>query len=1048
LAERDKNELKGARDEAVQYLRTQNTIAKLYNKIYQIDKHRYEEAHAKTQEALKVAKENAQPILDELANIVKEKKERDAKYEASVGEYKKLEQDIEDAQKTFEAFEKKDIEKREEYKRIKLHGKKQAQQLEKEEANKKELEAMPETRQKELEELKVLLERTSSDKARAEEVLQRAMASIKDDAAPIVAEKEQRETELVPLRQRVNKAKSKLTIAEDEKNLFVSSQEKEKNKLNSMEAQLEQINDKVAGREAELAQLERDIPTEQKELSVAENDLRSVQERETALTAEVQRDRGQVEQARSSMQSRASRKGVIGALMEQRRNGNIPGIYGRLGDLGAIDDKYDVAISTACGPLDNIVVDTVETAQACIAYLKSTGIGSGTFLCLDKQQRFIHKCREPKQAWPENVPRLFDLVQVNNEDLLPAFYYALQDTLVAKNMDQATRIAYGARRYRVVTLGGGIIEASGAMSGGGNRVSRGRMGSKLADEEEVSPEELSEMEQRLQAMTQEARECHHRRTQLETRAETLRSSIRTKELNLRKHQNEINSLKATQPKLKQQIVDCKAQIKKLAPDENQLARLEAVVEEHRESYEAEVAAAADLEQKVKSLAAKVKETMEGRVKAPKNQVDQLEKKMKINDDITKTNVAIKTAGRNIKSSEEKIEKIKEDIVDCKDKETKLRAELEELTEEARKMIERKEEQEGKRKEMKTSLHGMKKEIDAMEKQETDLKAKQQTVMQELEKIEADLSAVQQQLQHQQRLLGGLKLNPIDPKLSESVKPDSDDEGDTTELVKYDPEQLQGFKIKALQTELTAQENRLEQMHPNMAAIEEYEKKNRAYVQRYAEFQECSERRDFVRGKLEETKKRRLDEFLEGFEMINRKLKEMYQTITLGGDAELELEDSLDPFAEGVSFSVRPPKKTWKRITNLSGGEKTLSSLSLVFALHHYKPTPFYVMDEIDAALDFKNVSIVGHYIKERTSNAQFIIISLRNNMFELANRLVGIYKTFNCTKCVALSLEHVDAAAAAALDNNNAVAAENEAVETDSSQNSQASSNGVLINGM
>ena len=86
-------------------------------------------------------------------------------------------------------------------------------------------------------------------------------------------------------------------------------------------------------------------------------------------------------------------------------------------------------------------------------------------------------------------------------------------------------------------------------------------------------------------------------------------------------------------------------------------------------------------------------------------------------------------------------------------------------------------------------------------------------------------------------------------------------------------------------------------------------------------------------------------------------------ITLGGDAELELVDSLDPFSEGIVFSVRPPKKSWKNITNLSGGEKTLSSLALVFALHHYKPSPLYVMDEIDAALDFKNVSIVAHYIK-------------------------------------------------------------------------------------
>merc|ERR1712152_87677 len=111
---------------------------------------------------------------------------------------------------------------------------------------------------------------------------------------------------------------------------------------------------------------------------------------------------------------------------------------------------------------------------------------------------------------------------------------------------------------------------------------------------------------------------------------------------------------------------------------------------------------------------------------------------------------------------------------------------------------------------------------------------------------------------------------------------------------------------------------------------------------------------------------------------------------------------LESFSEGIVFSVRPPKKSWKNISNLSGGEKTLSSLALVFALHHYKPTPLYVMDEIDAALDFKNVSIVANYIHQRTKNAQFVIISLRNNMFELANRLVGIYKTNNASKSITI----------------------------------------------
>ena len=168
-------------------------------------------------------------------------------------------------------------------------------------------------------------------------------------------------------------------------------------------------------------------------------------------------------------------------------------------------------------------------------------------------------------------------------------------------------------------------------------------------------------------------------------------------------------------------------------------------------------------------------------------------------------------------------------------------------------------------------------------------------------------------------------------------------------------------------------------------------------------EQITEARNSIRRSYEDLRRQRLEEFMAGFGVISLKLKEMYQMITLGGDAELELLDSLDPFSEGIVFSVRPPKKSWKNICNLSGGEKTLSSLALVFALHHYKPTPLYVMDEIDAALDFKNVSIVANYIKERTRNAQFVIISLRNNMFELADRLVGIYKTNDATKSVTIN---------------------------------------------
>ena len=189
---------------------------------------------------------------------------------------------------------------------------------------------------------------------------------------------------------------------------------------------------------------------------------------------------------------------------------------------------------------------------------------------------------------------------------------------------------------------------------------------------------------------------------------------------------------------------------------------------------------------------------------------------------------------------------------------------------------------------------------------------------------------------------------------------------------------------------------------NLEIINEFRSKYGHYRERIKEFEAVRERQMELKKIIDGLKDDRLRMFREGFGLINAKLKEVYQHLTRGGDAELELIDALDPFSDGVNFSVRPPKKSWKEVNKLSGGEKTLSSLSLIFALHYYKPTPLYFMDEIDAALDFKNVSVVAEYIKKRTKDAQFIIISLRNNMFDLANKLIGVYKTQDKTKVINL----------------------------------------------
>jgi len=232
-----------------------------------------------------------------------------------------------------------------------------------------------------------------------------------------------------------------------------------------------------------------------------------------------------------------------------------------------------------------------------------------------------------------------------------------------------------------------------------------------------------------------------------------------------------------------------------------------------------------------------------------------------------------------------------------------------------------------------------------------------------------------------------------------------DAEDEVNAVKDDltEEQLNALNAKEIEAKMLTLEGNIAQLKPNLSVITDYRAKLAAFQEKQADFEKVNAERDEKRKELDNLRQQRLDQFMAGFSVISLKLKEMYQMITLGGDAELELVDTLDPFSEGIHFSVRPPKKSWKQIQNLSGGEKTLSSLALVFALHHYSPTPLYFMDEIDAALDFRNVSIIANYIKDRTKNAQFIIISLRNHMFEVADRLMGIYKTHDQSKSVTIS---------------------------------------------
>jgi len=245
------------------------------------------------------------------------------------------------------------------------------------------------------------------------------------------------------------------------------------------------------------------------------------------LRGKASSSRQKADEARASQAASTSQNKVLESLTKLRNAGRINGFHvsssdsvfcscqltalqGRLGSLGTIPDKYDVAISTACGALHNLVVDTVEQGQACIEYLRSQNIGRASFIVLEKLT--ATKALE-KMKTPEDVPRLFDLIKPKEARFLPAFYKGVGNTLVAENLEQANRIAFGGQsRWRVVTLAGQLIDSSGTMSGGGTQVAKGGMSSKLAAES-VSPDVLRRYEkestdatQRLEAALQDIRE--------------------------------------------------------------------------------------------------------------------------------------------------------------------------------------------------------------------------------------------------------------------------------------------------------------------------------------------------------------------------------------------------------------------------------------------------------------------------------------------------------------------------------------------------------------
>uniref|UniRef100_A0A1I8P3Q0 Structural maintenance of chromosomes protein n=1 Tax=Stomoxys calcitrans TaxID=35570 RepID=A0A1I8P3Q0_STOCA len=999
LAEREMKDLEQPYNDAVEYLRQENENTRTKNlriQKYLSEKNKKMEEYTKQHEEVSNELKEHDGKVDALR---KEREEKEDIIKKEMQNHENLRKKKEDIEKKLEKAKGNFAETQETMTVMNKRRNTNKTQVAKNETELEDLRKVPERNEKEIEECEKKLQRLAKQKEEQEEKLEQNYAILEEQTKPLIEQREKLETELMDLKLNVDEAKADLAMSQSELKILKSGETTEVRKYETLKGSYEESEQSLKEKKQSVGELQGRLPELKKDIHVKTQALQKLQQEEQELRKQIMAIKSEINEKTVNIQAMRSNNKVLDFLMRQKAEGKIPGILGRLGDLGAIDTKYDIAISTACGRLDNILVDTVNTAQSCIEHLKRYDVGRASFIALERVA-YLQNQSGPIKL-PENSARLYDLVRVDDERVLPAFYFALGNTLVAPDLEQGTRIAYGPKRFRVVTLKGELIETSGTMSGGGNTQIRGKMGTKVRtntrqslDNTGLSQKALEDMQIQYQEYQSQINYNQEEQGRLERDIQQLKNTHQRTETEVQKLFITIKSLEEQLPRIFKQVEAQKKRLDQTLTDASKVQDVEELIAKKTETLKAAEDVAGKVEKKITEIKKKIDNIHGDTIKTVQSKITSLDNQIKkLKGNISKLKVEVTNVSRNVKKLEDQIgrlngeiEKAQNELLQLSEKRQSYDNEISTLQkelEEAKEAIDK----------AKSESSGVHKEIVNIQKNESELKLKRVEIEQKLQTVSAKMSEVKNQIPHWRDQLKPLRLHEI-PGDAEPPAP----------LKKYTEEELATHTLQDIQYKESVQEELLKKK-PNLSCIQEYIEKRDVYLERVKILEDITCKRNEMRQLYDDVRKKRYNEFMQGFHIITRKLKEMYQMITQGGDAELELVDSMDPFTEGVSFSVRPPKKTWKNISNLSGGEKTLSSLALVFALHYYKPSPLYFMDEIDAALDFKNISIVAHYIKERTKNAQFIIISLRSNMFELSDYLVGIYKVKDCTDSVCIKNE-------------------------------------------
>lgn len=657
--------------------------------------------------------------------------------------------------------------------------------------------------------------------------------------------------------------------------------------------------------------------------------------------------------------------GAVKAVMKESGRGALRGIYGPVSQLITVKDKYSAAIETALGTaVQNIVVDNETDAKRAMGFLKERRAGRATFLPITaiKGRVLSEQGLDDQYGF---VSIASDLVSYDNK-YSEIIRWLLGRTAVAEDIDSAIAIAKKySYRFRIVTLDGQVINAGGSMTGG-SRVQNAGILSR-GNEIERLKGSLASMQKELDGMLSDYKLLSEDASAAKAELEGAEGDLlRAKEENIRRE----GELKLASDKL----ASVSSGVKELL--------------EEKETLEKRIESVSSGAEAARSQIDELKETLENKEKELESITGDSKTLQKNREEVASKAAEIRlrivSLQKDVEANTDEITRLKNRKTGHLDRLSELDGEIREIEEkndELRALTERLSADEKALKanhgDAQNQINELISQRDELEKQANDLRLHERAKSEERERLSGDIARLEER-----KIAMRNEYDNLTSKL-------------------YDEYQLTRREAAALEIEIddySLAAKRLAELKSQIRAL------GSVNVSAIEEYKEVSERYEFLSGQINDVETSRAElnkmiddltgkmaeQFREQFNRINSCFGQTFIELFGGGKAELRLEDERDVLGSDIEIKVQPPGKNVQNINLLSGGEKGLSAIALLFAILKVTPAPFCIFDEVEAALDDVNVSRYAQYVRRMTKNTQFILITHRRGTMEEADVLYGV----------------------------------------------------------